>query len=123
MREKFSFRPEDTGENRCAPRAFYLPRGTADAALSETPDDRYLSLNGEWSFRYFETLLDLPESPSEIEYTDTLPVPSCWQCHGYGKIQYTNINRSRIRRRMWRWIRRSAYISVASRLRRESASI
>ena len=92
MREKFSFCPENTGENRCAPRAFYLPRGTAKAALAGTPDDRYLSLNGEWSFRYFETLLDLPESPAEIDYTDTIPVPSCWQCHGYGKIQYTNIN-------------------------------
>lgn len=92
MQEKFSFDPQNTGENRCEPRAFYIPHGTAESAISGGTGDRYVSLNGEWSFRYFETMLDLPEDPSEIEYTDKIPVPSCWQCHGYGKIQYTNVN-------------------------------
>ena len=23
---------------------------------------------------------------------DTIPVPSCWQCHGYDYHQYTNVN-------------------------------
>ena len=92
MKEKFSFDPKNTGENRCEPRAFYIPHGTAASAMSGNTGDRYVSLDGEWDFRYYETLLDLPAEPCGIEYAEKIPVPSCWQCHGYGKIQYTNIN-------------------------------
>lgn len=92
MKEKFSWDPKNTGENRCHPRAYYIPHGTAESAMRGETSDRFVSLDGEWDFRYYETMLDLASAPSEIEYTEKIPVPSCWQCRGYGKIQYTNVN-------------------------------
>ena len=56
--------------------------------------EKALFLNGDWSFRYYDSLrkmdLDL-EQPLDISDFDTLPVPSVWQCHGYDHHQYTNI--------------------------------
>lgn len=83
-------------ENREPPRAYYIPFSSEETAKSgdKTKSERYESLNGNWNFRYFESHLDLPDDISEIAYENTLPVPSCWECYGYGKIWYTNINYS-----------------------------
>ena len=71
--------PEVTSENRLAPRSCYIPGGNAE----------YLLLSGEWNFAYFHRDIDVPET---IENWDTIPVPSCWQLHGYENPNYTNIN-------------------------------
>ena len=52
----------------------------------------YRSLNGVWDFCYLECPLDLPEDMGALSFMETLPVPSCWECYGYGQIQYTNTN-------------------------------
>lgn len=54
--------------------------------------DKYTSLNGTWGFEYIETPLDVPEKIEDIECSSEIPVPSCWECYGYGQIHYTNIN-------------------------------
>lgn len=81
-------------ENREKPRAYYVPFGTEEAARTKTVElsDRYISLNGEWDFSYMECPLDIPENVGEIHYSSHIPVPSCWECYGYGQYQYTNIN-------------------------------
>lgn len=81
-------------EGRCNPRAYYIPYDTADKAIRKHKEssEQYLLLNGEWNFEYFESTLDMPDSVLNINYTKTLPVPSCWECYGYGQIHYTNIN-------------------------------
>ena len=81
-------------ENREPQRAYYIPFSNKEDALSKhgTQSDRYTDLNGTWTFKYFECPLDLPDNVSEIIYSETLPVPSCWECYGYGQIHYTNIN-------------------------------
>ncbi len=81
-------------ENREPQRAYYIPFGSSKQALNAnvTMSDRYQSLNGTWDFRYYECPLDLPSDFSQIEFSEHLPVPSCWECYGYGQIQYTNIN-------------------------------
>lgn len=53
MQEKFSFDPQNTGENRCEPRAFYIPHGTAESAISGGTGDRYVSLNGRMELPVF----------------------------------------------------------------------
>ncbi len=77
-------------EGMCAPRAYYIPSATREEALdrSRFASSRYMSLNGEWQFGFFadDSLID------ETALTDTIPVPSCWQFHGYDRHQYTNIN-------------------------------
>jgi len=81
-------------ENRLPQRAYYIPHPTLQSALTgkKETSSAYKSLNGTWNFAYFETPLDVPDDMSEISYEANLPVPSCWECYGYGQIQYTNKN-------------------------------
>ena len=81
-------------ENRLPQRAYYIPHSDKANAMTGNRflSNKYCELNGTWNFRYFPTPLDLPDSVSEIKYSETLPVPSCWECYGYGQIQYTNVN-------------------------------
>ena len=94
MKKSVQFDMRKVGENRLAPRAFYFPYSSAEKAIAgnKTENENYMLLNGEWDFAYFETELDIPESITDITYGAKLPVPSCWQCYGYGQIQYTNVN-------------------------------
>lgn len=71
--------PEKTSENRCPPRSYYIPGGKSE----------YHLLNGLWRFAYFARDIDEPEV---IETWDTIPVPSCWQLHGYENPNYCNVN-------------------------------
>ncbi len=71
--------PQMTSENRKAPRSYYIPGGVSE----------YQLLNGVWDFAYFSRDIDVPE---EIVSWDKIPVPSCWQLHGYENPNYTNIN-------------------------------
>ena len=57
--------------------------------------EKSISLNGEWSFLYLEAPEFSPEHFFAEDYADRewkkLPVPSCWQCYGYGKKHYTDV--------------------------------
>ncbi len=79
--------PALPGENRMPPRAYYVPYASADFA-----EDMSLvkSLDGTWDFRYYDTIPEVPAEVAAITYDATLPVPACWQCHGYGQYHYTN---------------------------------
>ena len=71
--------PERTSENRCPARSWYIPGGVSKQIL----------LNGTWNFAFFNRDIDVPET---IETWDTIPVPACWQLHGYENPNYSNIN-------------------------------
>ena len=80
--------------NTLPSRAYYIPYSHSDDARRDvrTESDRFLSLNGEWRFAYYESPSDLPEDfLSEDRPMDAIPVPSVWQMHGYDRHQYTNI--------------------------------
>ncbi|MBC2596243.1 DUF4981 domain-containing protein [Ruficoccus amylovorans] len=53
------------------------------------------SLNGQWRFLFRESPAGLPEAVELDEATSPdwadIPVPSCWQMHGYGRPHYTNV--------------------------------
>lgn len=76
---RFYENPQKTAENRLPPRSYYVPEGKSE----------YTLLNGTWNFAYFERDIDVPEV---IAKWDTIPVPSCWQLHGYEDPNYTNRN-------------------------------
>lgn len=69
-------------------RSYYIPLG---------PDGqpKALALSGQWSFRYFESFLDAVDGEGRLCLDEALmepiPVPSCWQNHGYGRHMYTNV--------------------------------
>lgn len=71
--------PRLTSENRCASRSYYIPSGKSE----------YHLLNGNWRFAFYSRDIDVPEV---IESWATIPVPSCWQLHGYENPNYSNIN-------------------------------
>lgn len=81
-------------ENREPQRAYYIPFSDKDAAKNKRwiESDRCTLLNGEWNFKYLECPHDIPDDINGIQYDQTLPVPSCWECYGYGQTWYTNIN-------------------------------
>ena len=72
-------------------RAYYVPfscGAVTDAAPADS--DRCLMLSGEWDFAYYNSPDCVPEAFWDTAVFTTLPVPSCWQCHGYDIHQYTN---------------------------------
>ena len=78
----------------CPDRSYYIP--FADEKEAENGlSSRVVPLNGAWSFQYFpscQDILDLEEGLAfDEEEMGQIPVPSCWQNHGYGRHQYTNV--------------------------------
>jgi beta-galactosidase len=73
-----------------ANRAYYIPYDTVSKA------ERLQLLNGTWKFKYFRNRFDVEEGFYQPGYDlssfDELPVPSCWQNHGYDQHHYTNVN-------------------------------
>ena len=82
------------------PRAYFIPYQSREAAntLNRAESDRFLSLCGEWSFRYYNSERELPDFTADTWTTDgadRLNVPMSWQYalgRGYDMPQYTNIN-------------------------------
>ncbi len=87
-------------------RAYYLPsypsctdegnpackKETAEKAASS----RVQLLNGNWKFRFYQNRFEVEDNFYSPDFNsdgfDTIPVPSCWQNHGYDRHQYTNVN-------------------------------
>ena len=66
----------------------------ADALTCDRNLSRMTSLNGMWKFSFVE---DLQKAPADfycegydVSSWDNIPVPSCWETHGYGYPIYTN---------------------------------
>ena len=62
-----------------------------DPFESREKSERFELLNGEWNFRYYDSIIDLEYDFISVQFTKTIPVPSNWQLHGYDKPQYTNV--------------------------------
>ena len=76
------------------PRAHFIPHTSLGDALNKPAalSAAYIDLNGDWAFRHYPSVLDLPEDflSSKGECFDTIPVPSVWQTQGYDRHQYLN---------------------------------
>lgn len=85
-------------ENTMPDRAYYIPSDKRQDNLVEHREAsrRFQLLNGEWDFRYYESIYDLKEEFYREDAADAgwdkIPVPSVWQTQGYGSHQYTNVN-------------------------------
>ncbi len=74
------------------PRAYFIPFPEGHQPADRKRSQRFESLNGNWGFEYFSSILDLPDDFTSLPFRETIPVPSCWQLYGYDKPQYTNVN-------------------------------
>ena len=83
--------------NREPARATLLPYADEASALNgeRGTSPFFLLLSGEWSFCYGPSPHDAPEDfyrdSFDASQWDTIPVPSNWQMHGYGRPNYTNV--------------------------------
>ena len=77
-------------------RAYYVPASgqLADPVEGRMASDRFVLLNGQWRFRYFDSIYDVKEAFYEEGYDtdnfDKVPVPGVWQNYGYDRHQYVN---------------------------------
>lgn len=62
-----------------------------DPFLNREDSRRFELLNGEWGFRYFDSIIDIEDDFPSVKAEKTIPVPSNWQLHGYDAPQYTNV--------------------------------
>ncbi len=89
--------PRLVGRNRQPARAYFFHYADRESALSGEPSlgDGYLSLDGHWRFHYAQTPAEAPQGFEKESFDasawELLPVPSCWQMHGYGRPHYTNV--------------------------------
>jgi beta-galactosidase len=70
--------------------AYFIPHASRETALTgdRTQSGRLTLLNGQWCFRYFDSVLDVPEDVFTPGLTnDTIPVPAVWQNHGYEPVE------------------------------------
>ncbi|MDO4306180.1 MAG: glycoside hydrolase family 2 TIM barrel-domain containing protein [Eubacteriales bacterium] len=83
-------------KNTMPDRAYYIPASfeMKNAVEDREQSDRFLLLNGEWDFRYFDSIYDLEEPFYEEGFSRAgfgkIPVPSVWQNYGFDSHQYTN---------------------------------
>lgn len=95
--EKFFQDPKTLHVGTMDNRAYYIPYPTIEETFSEdrTASIRFQLLNGQWDFKYFNSIYDVTEEFYEDNYDTSnfkkLPVPAVWQNHGYDKHQYTNV--------------------------------
>ena len=86
--------PHMLHENTMPNRAYYVPASKRMDNLIEHREesDRLQSLNGNWKFRYYESIYDLQDEFYKTDYPveeyDTVPVPGVWQNYGYEPHQY-----------------------------------
>ena len=89
--------PQMLERNREPARATSVPYADEETALT---GERGLSpyfrlLDGTWGFHYAPSPAQAPVGFHEVLYDapawDVIPVPSCWQMHGYGRPHYTNV--------------------------------
>lgn len=84
---KFNRDMENPGllyRNKLPPHAYH--KGGADSVIF---------LDGTWNFVYCQSPGHVPRDILEASFdwdaADRIPVPSCWQLHGYGQTQYTDV--------------------------------
>ncbi len=77
------------------PAAYFMPYESAYKARTEVraASDFYFDMNGEWDFKYFDSVDRITEFGEDG--FDKIEVPRCWQTYterNYDKPQYTNFN-------------------------------
>ena len=76
-------------------RCYYIPfspddkAGTTYGIIDRTTSSRFMSLDGIWQIKQHDHIEDFDIGE---ELTETIPVPSCVQMHGYDHIQYVVVH-------------------------------
>lgn len=79
-----------------APRAYYIPYKSAEAALAgeRKNSEYYTDLCGKWNFKFYKSFEDIGEDFLSAAFADEIAVPCCWQTvlgKGYDVPLYSNL--------------------------------
>ncbi len=79
-----------------APRAYFVPYHSADAAARDLRDQSqfFINLGGEWDFTFYHSSKELPDPIATGATPDKIEVPRSWQTmlgRGYDTPNYTNV--------------------------------
>lgn len=97
MERKYYNQLDTIGVNTLPPRSTWMPYDDDQSAMAMDREASkwYQSLNGLWCFRFYKHPAYVPDEVIDTTYDhgvwDTIPVPSCWQMHGYDKPVYSNV--------------------------------
>ncbi len=89
--------PEVTGINRLPSKSTFMAYDSEYQAKKgdRMKSERCFLLNGEWKFSIYSSYRDKEVSFADPAFDadgwDTIPVPSSWQCLGYDKHIYSNV--------------------------------
>lgn len=84
--------PQQLHINTLEKHCYFIPFAEGqDAFANREQSCRFELLNGEWGFRYYNSIVDLEDDFVSVPAENMIPVPSNWQLHGYDKPQYTNV--------------------------------
>lgn len=89
--------PRKIGQNKEPAHCTLIPYGDIKTALKGKREASrfYKSLNGNWKFHWVLKPADRPKnfykSNFNVSGWETIPVPSNWQMHGYGRPIYLNV--------------------------------
>lgn len=92
---KYYDNPKTLHINTVEPRAYYIPNQSKmnfDFIDARFYSDRFFSLNGQWDFQFYDSVLDVPENVFKIMLENKIKVPSIWQTEGYDFRQYVNLD-------------------------------
>jgi len=84
-------------ENQLMPHVPFVPYSSVEEALEDNWNNSpyYMSLDGSWKFHWAHEPASAPanfyKDNFDVSGWDNIPVPSCWQMEGYGKMIYKNV--------------------------------
>lgn len=78
------------------PHAYFIPYSSEESALAGNRSDSefFISLCGEWDFKFYASFEDISDSFLSEKLTDKIEVPRCWQTvlgKGYDVPLYSNL--------------------------------
>lgn len=96
---KYHQNPKTNHINCEEPRAYFIPYQSENQAICDNrgTSDYFVSLCGEWDFKYYSSLNDVEDFTSldfSPAHTDKITVPRSWQTiegKGYDGAQYVNV--------------------------------
>jgi len=88
--------PEIFHKGTLPPHSYFIPFAKGENPFeSREKSSRFESLNGEWGFSHYSSIIDLEEDFVSVKARSKIQVPSNWQLQGYtsenDRIQYTNV--------------------------------
>lgn len=84
--------PQELHINTLPKHCYFIPFSEEQNPFEDRENSDFFELlNGDWDFRYYDSIIDLEDNFTDLPFERKIPVPSNWQLQGYDKPQYTNV--------------------------------